>query len=49
MIPGQEAKGYNLGLFDLLHNNGMLKLYGVYSLELPHQGNSNENTHHTIS
>ena len=26
MVPGQEAKCDNIGLFDLLYNNGMLSV-----------------------
>ena len=26
MVPGQEANGHNLGLFDLLYNNCMLNV-----------------------
>ena len=46
MAPGQEANDYNLGYFFHLPDNNVC---GVYSLESPQWGNSNEYTQHKIS
>ena len=42
IAPGQEVK---YGYFSIFFN---MKVYCVFSLELPHQGNSNEYTEYTI-